>query len=165
MVIIYFQGPRLPWLCWIKSTSPIYRCDTSLNGYLLAEVFDHLHSQFMLPSGKFTVRPWKSLIFSGNQNLPTEPLSARVYVNVLEIMGGWKKKHLLSSLPYTRRLHQGHGDVLVRLSKRRFHRLVTMGEPAYEVSMTAGWFGVPSWLRKPPIVNMTMSIWRTSVGF
>lgn len=92
MVIIYFQGPRLPWLCWIKSTSPIYRCDTSLNGYLLAEVFDHLHSQFMLPSGKFTVRPWKSLIFSGNQNLPTEPLSARVYVNVLEIMGGWKKK-------------------------------------------------------------------------
>ena len=45
----------------------------------------------MLSSGRFTVRPWKSLIFSGNKNLPTEPLSARVYVNVLEIIGGLKK--------------------------------------------------------------------------
>ena len=83
-----FSGAKASMAMLNKSTSPIYRWDTSRNGYLLAEVIDHLHSQFMLPSGKLTVRPWKSLIFSGNQNLPTEPLSARVYVNVLEIMGG-----------------------------------------------------------------------------
>ena len=41
------------------------------------------HELIVLPSGKLTVRPWKSPIFSGFTNLPT-PMTTRVYVNLLK---------------------------------------------------------------------------------